>query len=191
MTKTQLRGTCIARQKNLLPDDRSAKSRMIARSFFQNFDLNRIGFLHCFISIEKFNEIDTKFIFQTIWRQYPDVQVLVPRVDFEENEIRNVRFRRDTLLKRNSWDIDEPEGSEFVDAEKIDIVIVPGLAFDRRGHRVGYGKGFYDRFLNRCRPDCVKIGLNYFEPIGEIDDVHEGDVRVDFVITPEGLFKAN
>ena len=65
--------------------------------------------------------------------------------------------------------------------KSIDMVLVPGLCFDGDGHRVGYGKGFYDRFLKTCRPDCIKIGLSYFEPVESIDDVHEGDVRLDFV----------
>ena len=64
------------------------------------------------------------------------------------------------------------------------MVLVPLLAFDRLGHRVGYGKGFYDRFLASCRPGTTKIGLS-LEAIGrQVGDVHEGDVVLDYVITP-------
>ena len=60
------------------------------------------------------------------------------------------------------------------------------LLFARRDlHRVGYGKGYYDQFLKQCRSDCLKIGLSYFELVERIDDVHAGDVRLDFVITAE------
>ena len=65
------------------------------------------------------------------------------------------------------------------------LVLVPGVCFDQTGHRVGYGKGFYDRFLKTCRPGCLKVGLSYFEPVDPIDDVHDGDVRLDFIVTPE------
>jgi len=66
-------------------------------------------------------------------------------------------------------------------------VLVPLLCFDRRGHRVGYGRGYYDRFLARCRHDCKKIGLSFFEPLAEIDDVHEGDVELNYCVTPDGV----
>ncbi|MDQ3180555.1 MAG: 5-formyltetrahydrofolate cyclo-ligase, partial [Acidobacteriota bacterium] len=78
--------------------------------------------------------------------------------------------------------------NELIETEKIDIVLVPLLCFDRKGFRVGYGKGFYDRFLKNCRTDCLKIGLSYFAPIKEISDVQDFDVRLDFSITPEEIF---
>jgi 5-formyltetrahydrofolate cyclo-ligase len=62
--------------------------------------------------------------------------------------------------------------------------------FDRRGFRVGYGKGFYDKFLSECRADCLKIGLSYFEPIDEISDAQNFDVRLDCCITPKEIFTA-
>ena len=189
MTKAELRKTYISRQKDLSPADRAEKSRAIAGQFFQHFDLSRTRFIHCFIPIEKFNEIDTKFIFERLWSGHPRTEAVVPRVDFETNEIRNLRFDPTTELKRNTWHIDEPEHDEFVESDKIDIVLVPGSCFDLEGHRVGYGKGFYDRFLKTCRPDCLKIGLSYFEPVEAIDDIHDGDVALDFVITPERVIK--
>ena len=64
------------------------------------------------------------------------------------------------------------------------MVLVPLLCFDRSGHRVGYGKGYYDRFLRKCRADCKKIGLSMFDPVDEITDAGESDVRLDLVITP-------
>ena len=68
------------------------------------------------------------------------------------------------------------------------MVLVPLLAFDSKGYRVGYGKGFYDRFLKQCRNDCVKIGLSYFEPIDAINDAGEFDVPLDFCITPQKAY---
>lgn len=187
MTKAELRKIYLARKKDLPADIRIDNSKRIAARLFERFDLTQVNYLHCFISIERFNEIDTKPIFEKLWQDFPKIQTVVPRVDAETNEITNLKFGRDTQLSRNSWGIEEPSHHEYVDADRIDIVLVPGLCFDRQGHRVGYGKGFYDRFLKRCRPDCVTIGLSYFEPIEKIDDVHEGDVAVAFVVTPEAV----
>lgn len=152
------------------------------------FDPVQIEFLHCFITIEKFNEIDTAPIFQRLWREFQQVTTVVPRVNFEAGEMHNLKFTAENELVQNAWQIHEPSHEEYVETEKIDMVLVPLLCFDERGHRVGYGKGFYDRFLSKCREDCVKTGLSYFAPSEEIPDVKEFDVTLDFCITPTKIY---
>lgn len=184
MTKAELRKKYLSKQNALSSAERNKLSVDIARSFFQNVDLRSVRVVHCFVSIEKFGEVDTRPIFETFWKDFPQIMTVVPRVDFETNEMRSLTLRPDTPLARNAWDIDEPSHEEFVEDVEIDMVLVPGAFFDRDGHRVGYGKGFYDRFLKRCRTDCVKVGLTYFHPLDEIDDLHGGDVAVNRVIVP-------
>ena len=185
MTKAELRKSNLLQQKALSPDERRSASDRIAANFFNGFDFRDVRFLHVFIPIEKFNEIDTRLIVDRLWRDHPQVQVVVPRVDFEANELLNLRFGPGTELAKNRWDIEEPTHADEVDTEDIDAVLVPGLAFDRLGHRVGYGKGFYDRFLKSCSTSCAKIGLSYFEPVEIIDDSHDGDVPVNLIISPQ------
>ncbi len=190
MLKAELRKIYLARQKSLSPEERNERSRKITDGFFQNFDLSKIRFLHCFLPIARYNEIDTKQIFERIWREFPNTQTLVPRVDFHANEIENLRFTPETELIQNQWEIHEPVHDELIETGEIDLVLVPLLCFDRKGFRVGYGKGFYDRFLKNCRPDCLKIGLSYFAPVAEISDAQAFDVRLDFCVTPEKIFTA-
>jgi len=189
MTKAELRKIYLAKQKSLLPLERKRKSRRIADNFFQKFDLTKINFLHCFAAIEKFNEIETSLIFQKVWRSFPHIETLLPRVNFQTDEIENLKFTKTTKLVRNAWEISEPTESELVETEKIDVVLVPLLCFDGQGFRVGYGKGFYDRFLKNCRADCLKIGLSYFAPAAEISDAQDFDVKLDFCVTPEKVWK--
>ena len=189
MTKTELRQNFPARQKSFSATEKNEKSFRIAELFFQNFDLSKINFLHCFLPIEKFNEIDTRPIFEKVWRDFPNMQTLVPRVNFQTNEIENLKFSPETETKKNIWEIFEPTHNERVETGKIDAVLVPLLCFDERGFRVGYGKGFYDKFLKNCRADCLKIGLNYFAPVEEISDINEFDVRLDFCVTPDKIWK--
>ena len=85
--------------------------------------------------------------------------------------------------------IPEPRTGVPTPDEKIDMVIVPLLAFDEQGFRVGYGKGFYDRFLKRTRPECKKVGLSYFVAEKRIDDVDAHDVPLDQCVTPEGVMQ--
>jgi 5-formyltetrahydrofolate cyclo-ligase len=187
MIKSELRQLYLLKHKSISVEERAAMSDRIASQFFSTFDLADVRYLHSFIPIEKFNEVDTMPIFRQIWHEFPQIQTVVPRVDFETNEISSLKFGPDIELVKNAWDINEPSHDEFIETEKIDMVVVPGVCFDRQCHRVGYGKGFYDRFLKKCRPASVKTGLSYFEPVEKIDDAHDGDVRLDFVITPESV----
>lgn len=189
MNKAELRRQYLAKQKAISDEERESASKRIADHFFSEFDLGRTRVLHSFVPIEKFKEINTRVIFSKLWREFPHIQTVVPRVDFATDQIRNLKFTHETELVRNVWDIDEPDHDDDVETQTIDMVLVPGLCFDRQGHRVGYGKGFYDRFLKTCRPACVKVGLSYFEPVELIDDVHEGDFRLDAVVTPDGLMR--
>ena len=188
MTKAELRKIYLEKQKSMSPQERRGKSEAISNLFFDKFRLSRIKFLHCFVPIEKFNEIDTKLIFERVWREFPHVETIVPRVNFETNEIENLKFSPETVLTQNQWNIHEPSHNERVETKDIDLILVPLLAFDARGFRVGYGKGFYDRLLKNCRADCLKIGLSYFAPVQEIEDAREFDVKLDFCVTPEGIF---
>ncbi len=188
MTKAELRKIYLEKRKSLTTEESKRKSELIAESFFQNFDVSKFDFLHSFLPIEKFNEIDTRIIFEKIWLDFPNVQTLVPRVNFQKNEIENLLFLSETETEKNVWKIDEPVHNETVETEKINAVLVPLLCFDKCGFRVGYGKGFYDRFLISCRTECVKIGLNFFASDENISDIDEFDVPLDYLITPDKIW---
>jgi 5-formyltetrahydrofolate cyclo-ligase len=189
MTKAELRKIYRAKRQLLSPGQVELASTQIAARFFETFDLSKIKVLHCFISISRFNEIDTRPIFQRIWAAFPHVKTVVPRVDHEHNELESLMYHSGVELVHSKWKIAEPSHNHRVDAAEIDVVLVPLLCFDLSGHRVGYGRGYYDRFLARCRPDCQKVGLSMFEPVESIDDAHDGDVRLDSCITPEGTYE--
>ncbi len=189
MIKSDLRKNYLERQKNLSSYERTKKSEQIADRFFREFNLDNIHFLHCFVAIEKFNEIETLLIFKRLWQNVPQIKTLVPRVNFETDKIENLRFTTETKLQENVWQINEPTTDETIETEKIDIILVPLLCFDENGFRVGYGKGFYDKLLTKCRKDCLKIGLSYFPPVNKISDVKDFDIKLDFCITPEKNWK--
>lgn len=142
--------------------------------------------VHIFLPIRKHNEIDTFSLLNYFKLQHPQLTIVIPRTDFTNLTITNILYDHEyTILGRNKYDIPEPIHGKVVPNEEIDIVFVPLLGFDQKGNRVGYGKGFYDRFLSECRPDVVKIGMSFFEPIDEISDVNEFDIPLDLCITPE------
>lgn len=191
MTKGELRKLYLEKRSTLSAADVSDASRRIADRFFESVDLSGVRTLHCFISIPKFNEVDTSVIFERVWRDYPDTDTVAPRTDLASGAIDSVVFSLETVWNENSWGIREPADGDVVDPADIDLVVVPLLCFDGRLHRVGYGKGMYDKFLARCRPDCAKVGLSIFPPADTIDDISESDVALDLVITPDAAFRSN
>lgn len=160
-------------------------SAAIAKRFFDEIDLTAVRTLHTFIRIPKLNEIYTSAIYFRIWRDWPSILTLAPRMASEGGELESVDFDASTKLIANPWGIPEPAGEALADAGLIDLVIVPLLCFDEFGNRVGYGKGYYDRFLARCRPDCRKIGISLFPPETQIDGINDTDMAIDACITPD------
>ena len=105
------------------------------------------------------------------------------------NSMHCVAVTDDTLFDTNRYGIDEPIDGKQVLPEAIDWVLLPLLAFDRRGYRVGYGKGYYDKFLKECRDDVVKIGFSFFGPVDRISNVNRHDERMDYCITPDDIYR--
>lgn len=142
---------------------------------------------HVFLSIEKNNEPDTRCLLNLLWEK--DKKVVVSQSDFSTGQMKHFLFEKDTILQVNSFGIPEPLEAKSFPVDKIDVVFVPLLAFDTLGNRLGYGKGFYDRFLGTCRPDVVKIGLSFFEAAAAFDEVEAHDIRLDYCVTPHGVYQ--
>jgi len=188
MIKSELRKEYIEKRKYLTSDDVSLYSQRIADRFFALVSPTSLTILHIFIPIAKFNEIDTSLVFMRIWEDFPVVRTVAPRIPSGGVELEHTVFSAQGELVQNSWGIWEPANDMLIDPSEIDIVLVPLLCFDESGYRVGYGKGYYDRFLAKCRLDCRKIGLSYFPPVKCIEGVSEFDVKLDVCITPDDIF---
>jgi 5-formyltetrahydrofolate cyclo-ligase len=144
-------------------------------------------YYHLFLTIEEQKEINTEYILQILAGK--DKEIVISKCDFATLRMTHFLLTDNTKIKKNSYNVPEPvDGLEVPDA-KIDVVFVPLLAYDKQGNRVGYGKGFYDNFLSKCKPETIKIGLSFFPPEEKIEDVSENDVKLDFCVTPEGIFE--
>ncbi|AGC76249.1 5-formyltetrahydrofolate cyclo-ligase [Nonlabens dokdonensis] len=141
---------------------------------------------HIFLPIRKKNEVNTEFVLHIL--QGKDKNIVVSKSNFEDGSMFHYLLTDQTILKENEYGIPEPdEHSIEIKESKIDVVFVPLLAADRLGNRLGYGKGFYDRFLSNCKPDVIKIGLSFFEPTSFIIEHDEHDVKLDFLIHTKGV----
>jgi 5-formyltetrahydrofolate cyclo-ligase len=90
-------------------------------------------------------------------------------------------------LRSGAFGVLEPQGCEVVAVADIDLIVVPGVAFDRAGYRLGYGKGFYDRAVSSCFSSCVLVGLGYAFQLEESLPHEEHDLVLDWLITDHGV----
>jgi len=181
MNKKELRAKYKTLRQELSQDEIDDKSLAIANSMLQ-LDIWDKTYYHLFLTIGEHKEIETEFILQVLAGK--DKEIVISKSNFETRQMTNYLLTDNTKFRKNHYGIYEPvDGIEVPDA-KIEVVFVPLLAFDKKGHRVGYGKGFYDIFLSKCTEHVIKVGLSFFEAEESIDDVFDGDIRLDYCVTP-------
>ena len=140
---------------------------------------------HIFISISKYNEVDTSSIINKL--KSKQKIIIVPKIS--NNELVHVAINDETEFSLNKYGIEEPSNGNHFIIENLDLIFIPLLAFDLEGHRVGYGKGYYDKFLKLTNNSSLKIGLSFFDPINKIQDIDDNDVKLDYCITPTQVHK--
>lgn len=191
MTKRELRKIFAQRRQNLSALQVAEQSETIAQRFFAGFDVENTKAVHCFLPIRRQNEVDVFRLIYPIQERFLKTQVVVPRVVPDSQQLEHYLWTSDIKLELNRWGILEPDPTSCLQhpLSNVQIVIIPLLAFDQKGHRVGYGQGFYDRFLASLRPDVKKVGVSFFEPVEKIDDTDGFDIRLDYCLTPNKVWK--
>lgn len=187
MTKAEIRKTYLSKRAALTEGEFSTLNEQICDVFFSAIDLRKVNILHTFVPIEKTREPDTWRIIKRAMKEYSHIQVAVPRINNQTGMMDNFFFEDESQLEKNTWGIPEPKRGIAVPVAKIDLVLVPLLAVASDGHRVGYGRGFYDKFLATLEPGTRKIGLSFFPLIDVIDNVSPTDERLTDVVTPQGI----
>ena len=181
-SKTVLRALFLEKRLALSKAVHEARSFTIANHCLQ-LPIWDQEYIHLFLPIEGKAEIDTTLILTLL--QGRDKQVVLPKVN--GNSLQHILLTDSTKLRKNQWGILEPEQGIEVPVRQLDVVFIPLLAWDKKGRRVGYGKGFYDSFLADCKPAVIKIGLSLFEGINEIEGTRPEDVQMDYCVHPEGI----
>lgn len=182
MQKSELRLLYKQRRAALTADAIDAHSLAIANRLL-DLPIWQHTYFHVFLPILKKHEVNTEFILHVLAGK--DKEVVVSKSNFASREMTHFLLTDSTKITTNTYGIPEPVSGLAVPVSAIEVVFVPLLAYDKSGHRVGYGKGFYDTFLQQCRPNTLKIGLSFFEPEEKIEDISATDVALHFVVTPE------
>ena len=188
MTKAALRSIYKDKRKELSDTDRLKLDDLVLIQF-QRLQLPAIQTLLSYWPIATHHEVNTLPITDFVQFRVPGLMLAYPRTNYEKVSMQAVLVHEETAFTTNQYGITEPEEGQMLQPEELDVVFVPLLVYDERGYRVGYGKGFYDRYLQACKEDVIKIGFSYFAPEPLISDVNEFDIPLNFVITPERIYE--
>ncbi|AGW85909.1 5-formyltetrahydrofolate cyclo-ligase [Blattabacterium sp. (Nauphoeta cinerea)] len=188
MNKKKLREKYLCIRKSI------SRIEIIKMSYEIFFHLKKIFFLwkktyyHIFLPIHEYKEVDTFIIIDFLFKI--GKCVTIPCSNFRNLSIENCLFHNNTILIKKKYGILEPipVHKSIVSISLIEVIFVPLLIFDLKGYRIGYGKGFYDRFIPLCEKNVIKIGLSFFYPIKKIENPHKNDLLIDIGITPNHIF---
>ncbi len=161
-------------------DEREEASLEIANRLLA-LPIWEFDFYHVFLPILKLGEVNTEYLLNILSGK--DKHVVVSKSSFETFDMTHYLLTDNLVIRPNAWGIPEPENGVEIKPEQLDVVFIPLLGYDRNGNRLGYGKGFYDRFLARCKPETLKIGLSFFKPEKALPYTPQ-DIRLTHCITP-------
>ena len=187
MKKTEIRDLFKQKRRMLEPDQVTVYQRQLEEQFGQ-LKISSLSMVHAYMPLEHNHEPDPLPIVHALLHRFIDLRWCAPVTIPDSGTMTHRQVDATTVFSTNRWGIREPIEGLLVDPTRIDLSFIPLLAVDQHGHRVGYGKGFYDRFLSIARPDMIKIGLSFFSPIEAITDIDFFDKKLDFCITPERVY---
>ncbi len=188
MVKKKIREEALAKRIAISKADFWSLNEQLLKQI-NAFDWSSINYLHIFLPIKEKKEIDTFDIISYFKIHHPEIKIVIPRSDFENISLSNVLLDHEhTILVKNKYQIPEPLYGKIISTDKIDAILIPLLAFDNFGNRLGYGAGFYDRFLSTCRTDCKRIGLSFFDAQSDLLPAESFDELLTHCITPEKIY---
>jgi 5-formyltetrahydrofolate cyclo-ligase len=185
-TKNELRQDYRQLRKQLSGNDVNDLSRKITKQLGVWLEGQEdLRYFHLFFPIAKFNEVNTFYIQQLLEQQ--GKMLFTSQVNRDESRLDTLQLPADAAFFLDEWGIPVPQESVRVTSTKIQVVFVPLLAYDKSGHRLGFGKGFYDSFLASLEQPFLKVGLSFFTPEESIP-VESHDVPLVYCITPDRIW---
>jgi len=189
-TKSELRKYFLTARASLTDSQTTQGQNRITNRFISYFDVSKFRNLHLYLPIKEKKEIDTLNLALVLQKHNAALKFSAPRVSSERGMLEHYWIDIGETFEIDRWGIPEPKPDLglITNILELDVVIVPLLCFDRSGHRVGYGKGYYDQFLSACAPLTKKIGLSYFEAVDKIINIKNFDVKLDYCVTPDEVY---
>lgn len=188
MIKNTVRKEFLERRLNIPEEALQQQTASIALNFSKVI-LPTVRYLLSYNALISRREFDVSVCENVLREQNPIMRVAWPKIHVDMLDMEAGLVEKEGLFIKNKFNILEPISGDIVPPDQHDVIFVPLIAFDVRGYRVGYGKGYYDRYLTRCREDAIKIGFSFFEAVEYIEDINEFDVPLNFCITPRRIYE--
>lgn len=189
MNKSLLRKSCLNRRIALSAPERSRLDDLLLIRFQQWSLPETVSTVLSYWPLREKAEPNTFLLTDFLQFRMPGLQLAYPVTNFQQLSMQAVLVDDETDFRLNDYGIGEPSDGMDLPSEAIDLVLVPLLAFDLRGYRLGYGKGFYDRYLEHCRKDIIKLGISYFAPEQQLPGIDQYDIPLTACITPERIYE--
>ena len=190
--RESIRSGTLSKRENLSLADRTERSKKITslvvewiEKYEKNVKGNSLNAVMVYLSM--MSEVETDGLIDFLFKQRK--QVIAPVVDSERGELIPRQIHNlETDLKRHRYGMLQPKADcPIYPLNQLEIIIVPGIAFDSKGYRLGYGKGFYDRFLPKCK-HAITIGIAFHIQIVEDTYPQPWDISVQHIFSEEGMF---
>jgi 5-formyltetrahydrofolate cyclo-ligase len=186
MDKAQLRIMVKDALGQLTDQSRKEKSKKICHNFTDTEQFKRASVIMVYLSLP--HEVDTTSAILSAWQH--EKTVAVPKVSWEQRHMIPVEITSlETGIEHNGYGLRTPATSVPMPIDEIDLVVTPGLAFDKHGNRLGRGGAYYDRFFQSEQLKAEKCGFAFTQQLVESVPADEYDKPVDFLITDEGVIK--
>jgi 5-formyltetrahydrofolate cyclo-ligase len=183
--KATLRNRMKEHRQCIPPEERQQMSRAISNHLLDLLN----GEETVLVYASKPPEVDTSSLISRLIAR--GTRVVVPIIQQKDCSLRLSYLEDPSCLRSSTFSVPEPIGHEIpADAESITVAVIPLIGFDKRGNRLGYGAGYYDRFLSG-HPGIIKIGLGFAcQRLGEIP-CDELDITMDYIVTEEGVIRCD
>jgi len=188
MTKKEIRKEYIQRRLQLSAEEVQSLSAKMIRHF-EEVEFPSVTYLLTYYSLLERNEFNVEPCVRFLRNKIRGIKIGYPKINDELLSMEDYLIDENVQFEKNKYGILEPVSGEIIEPERIDFIFVPMIMCDEKGYRVGYGKGYYDRYLARCRPNVFKVGFSFFDPCQLIDDIDQFDVPLNVCITPSGKYE--
>lgn len=186
--KETLKKIILEKKKALTKEEINEKSTKIKQSLYSLTEFKKAKNIMFYVSFD--NEVDTQEIIKELLAK-KEKEVVVPYVIKGSKNLQLSELKNFNELEPKTFGILEPKEANIknFDINKLDLVIVPGIVFDKNGHRIGYGFGYYDRFLKKLNKNAIKIGLTFeFQLVDKIpEEMH--DVPMNIIISENRILR--
>lgn len=160
MDKQTLRKVYLEKRKTLSTAEYDRRNQLLTEQLLALINKKAFKNIHIFLPIISQREPNTFPLIYQLWENHPEINVITSISDLNTPEMQHYRIDKQVIIQPNKWGIPEPQNAYLFPINEIDCVLTPMVVGSKTGNRIGYGKGYYDRFLAKCNSTTKFVGIS-------------------------------